>query len=109
MRVVVLTWYRAGDTGTEAVREAFLGVSERLRGQPGLLSARLLLSQDEPDSLVIVSEWADMAAYKAWETEPAHRDITEPLRPYQDRQRARPFETFRVSARFASMPAPAER
>jgi heme oxygenase (mycobilin-producing) len=108
-RVVVMTWYRAGDGGAEAVREAFLAVSERLRGQPGLLSARLLHAQGDPESLVILSEWADMRAYKAWETEPHHRDTTEPLRPHQDSRRPKPFETYRIAARFTTSPVPAER
>jgi heme-degrading monooxygenase HmoA len=50
--------------------------------------------------MLVMSEWQSLAAFQAWESGVDHRSSTSPLRPYQDRERARFFEIFEVAAEF---------
>jgi heme-degrading monooxygenase HmoA len=100
-RVRVLVWHRATpETGLYVV-DAYHGISNALAGTPGLLRNELLRAPTDAASLVVASEWESMAAFQAWEQGPDHRDTTAPLRPYRDRERARPFDILEVVAAYA--------
>ncbi|MFJ5225028.1 antibiotic biosynthesis monooxygenase family protein [Streptomyces sp. NPDC088400] len=99
-RARVLLWHRApaGDPG--AVERAYEQISRNLSGTPGLRGNELLRSAGDPGSLVVMSEWESLAAFRAWEETARHRPSTSPLRPYQDRGRDRFFEVYEVVAAF---------
>ena len=51
-------------------------------------------------SFAVVSRWAGWADFASWEASAGHRDQTAPLREVRDHTRQRPFEVFRVTARY---------
>lgn len=55
---------------------------------------------------MVVSSWADLAAFDAWEQGAGHKDQTAPLRPYRDLSLARPFAVYRVAATRSGPDAP---
>jgi hypothetical protein len=69
------------------VHDAYHLVSERLTGVPGLLGNELVLSR-----------WADLDAFRAWEQGSAHRETTAPLRPYRDLRLPSSFGVYQVVA-----------
>jgi heme-degrading monooxygenase HmoA len=77
---------------------AFGAIARELRGTPGLLGSELLQACGDVGSVVVMSEWESMAAFRTWEEGATHRSTTAPLRPYQDRGRDRPFEIYEVAA-----------
>ncbi|MDJ1133971.1 antibiotic biosynthesis monooxygenase family protein [Streptomyces iconiensis] len=99
VRVLV---HQAARDATElaAVREAYHLVSKRMAGVPGMLGNELLRSPTDPTALVVVSRWADFAAFRAWEEGPEHRDDTAPLRPYRDTRLKVPFGIYEVDAAY---------
>jgi quinol monooxygenase YgiN len=69
--VRVLVYQQARDAlELSAVQEAYDLVSGRMAGVPGMLGNELLRSAADPTALVVVSRWADMAAFKEWEQGP---------------------------------------
>lgn len=99
-RARVLIWHRAPDEGAGAVTDAYRAISRELAGTPGLLGNELLSSLTDRGSLLVMSEWESLDAFQAWESGADHRSATSPLRPYQDRDRDRFFEIYRVEAAF---------
>ncbi|MDH6579773.1 antibiotic biosynthesis monooxygenase [Kitasatospora sp. MAP5-34] len=99
LRVLVYQVAR-DDTELAAVRAAYTQVSERLQDVPGMLGNELLHHAHDPTSLVVVSRWADLAAFNAWEAGPGHRDDTAPLRPYRDNRLGNPFAIYTVDAAY---------
>jgi heme-degrading monooxygenase HmoA len=97
-RVRVLVWHRVADGELAALEEAYHQVSRTLRGTPGLLGSELLRSGMQPWSLLVISEWESMDAFRAWEEGAEHRATTAPLRPYRDHHRQHPFELYEVAA-----------
>ncbi|MHA6763608.1 antibiotic biosynthesis monooxygenase family protein [Streptacidiphilus sp. PAMC 29251] len=99
--VRVLVYQQARDhQELAAVRAAYDLVSGRMAVVPGLLGNELLQSQTDPTALVVVSRWADMTAFQAWEQGAGHRDDTAPLRPFRDDRLAVPFGVYQVDAAF---------
>lgn len=99
VRVQVLLFAAApGDPG--AVRAAYHRISGELAGTPGLLRNTLLEGTDRPDTFVVVSEWASLAAFRSWEQGPGHRQVTAPLRPYHDHSGPATFGVYRVAAEY---------
>ncbi|MFD9223020.1 antibiotic biosynthesis monooxygenase family protein [Streptomyces sp. NPDC060064] len=88
------------DEQLEAVRAAYHLVSKRLAEVPGMLGNELLRSPLDPTSLVVVSRWADLAAFRRWEEGAGHREDTAPLRPYRDTRLAVPFGIYEVEAAY---------
>ncbi len=84
------------DGGEDAVMSAYHAISERLAGTPGLLGNQLMRSVLAPGEFTVISEWAGMTEFLAWEQGPDHRDATAPLRPYQDHSRGRSFGVYEV-------------
>ncbi|MEV6591734.1 antibiotic biosynthesis monooxygenase family protein [Streptomyces acidicola] len=103
-RARVLLWHRAPADDPGAVERAYEQISRHLSGTPGLLGNELLRSADDPGSLVVMSEWESLAAFRAWEETTQHRPSTSPLRSYQDRARERFFEVYEVVAAFVEAP-----
>jgi heme-degrading monooxygenase HmoA len=99
-RARVLIWHRTPADDPEAIRKAYDEISGQLAGTPGLLGNELLASTADPATMLVMSEWQSLAAFQAWESGVDHRSSTSPLRPYQDRERARFFEIFEVAAEF---------
>ncbi|MFY1699374.1 MULTISPECIES: antibiotic biosynthesis monooxygenase family protein [unclassified Solwaraspora] len=99
-RVCVLLFAVAPPDGPASVVDAYHQVSRELDGTPGLVRNALLELVDPPGSMVVLSEWASMAAFHAWEQGAAHRQITAPLRPYQDTRMSPPFGVYRVAASY---------
>ncbi|MFE5600009.1 antibiotic biosynthesis monooxygenase family protein [Streptomyces coelicoflavus] len=96
--VRVLLWHRVPAEGLAPLLTAYHEVSARLAGLPGLVRNELLVSPHDPDSVVIASEWADLTAYRAWEDDPAHRDLSAPLRPFRDPERSPAWQVLEVVA-----------
>jgi heme oxygenase (mycobilin-producing) len=99
--VRVLVYQAAHDEEQlQAVREAYHLVSERLAQVPGMLGNELLRSPADPTALIVVSRWADLAAFRRWEQGAGHREDTAPLRPYRDTRLAVPFGIYEVDASY---------
>jgi heme-degrading monooxygenase HmoA len=77
---------------------AFDAIARALAGTPGLLGSELLQASIDVGSVVVMSEWESMAAFKTWEQSATHKATTAPLRPYQDHGRDRLFEVYLVAA-----------
>lgn len=97
--VSVLLFGRAPD-GAEAVRDAYHHISQELAGTPGLTRNALLELVDGSGRFVVLSEWASMDAFRAWEEGPEHRDTTAPLRPFHDRAMGGGFGIYRIAAEY---------
>lgn len=80
VRVLV---YVTDSADQDAVLRAYHRISRELSGTPGLIGNELLTSVHDGASHVVVSYWADLAAFRAWEEGADHRNTTSPLRPYQ--------------------------
>ena len=99
--VRVLVYQAAHDEEQlQAVREAYHLVSKRLAQVPGMLGNELLRSPADPTALIVVSRWADLAAFQRWEGGAGHREDTAPLRPYRDTRLAVPFGIYEVDASY---------
>ncbi|MFJ7341052.1 antibiotic biosynthesis monooxygenase family protein [Streptomyces sp. NPDC101110] len=85
----------------DRVLPAYHEASRRMAGTAGLLGNKLLHALGDPRSYVVVSRWSDWEAFTAWESGPAHKDQTAPLRPLRDTGRDRPFEIYRELAAYA--------
>ncbi|CAL9594513.1 heme-degrading monooxygenase HmoA [Streptomyces glaucescens] len=83
-----------------AVRAAYHEVSERLAGAPGMLGNELLRSPHDPTALAVLSRWESLAAFRAWEAGPDHRQDTAPLRPFRDDRGGAPFAVYEVDAAY---------
>ncbi|MFG3255667.1 antibiotic biosynthesis monooxygenase family protein [Streptomyces sp. NPDC048172] len=84
------------DQQLQAVREAYRVLSKRMAEVPGLLGSELLRSPDDPTSVIFMSRWTDLEAFRSWERSPGHREDTAPLRPYRDLRYAVPFGVYEV-------------
>jgi heme-degrading monooxygenase HmoA len=83
-----------------SVEAAYHAVSRALAGTPGLISNALLRAVDDPRSFAVLSEWADLGAFRAWEVGAGHRGTTASLRPLQDSSRAAAFGIYEVAASY---------
>lgn len=93
-RVRVLLYLRGADS--EPIERAYHRISGTLAGTPGLLGNELLRSPHDPAELAVLSEWASLEEFDAWERGPDHRASTAPLRDHQDGTRAKPFAIYQV-------------
>ncbi|MFE3140627.1 antibiotic biosynthesis monooxygenase family protein [Streptomyces scopuliridis] len=99
--VRVLVYQAAYDeTQLAAVRAAYHQVSGELADVPGMLGNELLRDPLDPTALVVMSRWASIEAFSAWERGAAHRDTTEPLRPYRDARTPSGFAVYEVDAAY---------
>jgi heme-degrading monooxygenase HmoA len=99
-RVRVLVYATAAGSGGGAVEAAYHHISAELAGTPGLLGNTLMRSLRDDAGFVVLSEWTDVAAFRAWESGAAHRQATSPLRPYQDVGRGSAFGIYEVIAAY---------
>jgi heme-degrading monooxygenase HmoA len=101
-RVHVLVYASAPDADADTVETAYHTISRALNGTPGLLGNVLLRSLHDPSSFVVMSEWCDLGAFRAWEEGASHRDVTAPLRPLQDggAGRGAAFGIYEVTAAY---------
>lgn len=83
-----------------SVEEAYHAVSHALAGTPGLVANTLLRSVDDPQAFAVLSEWTDLAAFRAWEETSDHRQDTAPLRPMQDAGRSSAHGIYEVAASY---------
>ncbi|MDA3647673.1 antibiotic biosynthesis monooxygenase [Saccharopolyspora indica] len=96
--VRVLIYHQADDAGT--VEGAYREVSRRLAEVPGMLGNELLHSAFDRTGFVVLSRWADLAAFQEWERGAEHRDSTAPLRPFRDTRLEVPFGVYEVRATY---------
>ncbi|BCJ48006.1 antibiotic biosynthesis monooxygenase [Actinoplanes ianthinogenes] len=94
----MVVYHQADDY--HAVLAAYHESSERMAGTPGLLGNELQQGVADRSSFAVVSRWSGWDDFASWEGSPGHREQTAPLRPFRDHSRARPFEVFRVAARY---------
>lgn len=100
-QVMVVVHHQARDEGEmTAIGEAYHVISARMAGVPGLLGNELLRSAVDPTTVLVVSRWADLKAFQAWEQGEGHREDTAPLRPYRDRRLPVPFGIYEVQAAY---------
>jgi heme-degrading monooxygenase HmoA len=101
-RVHVLVYASAPGDDAEAVEAAYHAISSALDGTPGLLGNVLMRSLADPSSFVVMSEWRDLEAFRAWEETASHRDVTAPLRPLQRAQGSggQTFGIYEVTAAY---------
>jgi heme-degrading monooxygenase HmoA len=99
-RARVMVWYRVPRSEAGTVEEGYDRVSRQLAGTPGLIGNELLRAADDASSLLVMSEWETLAAFREWEEGQSHRNTTSPLRQYQDRARGRFYEVYEVAAAF---------
>jgi heme-degrading monooxygenase HmoA len=85
-RARVLIFYRAPSDDPEVIEKSYHAVSQVLAETPGLVSNELLRGVTDQADYVVLSEWESLGAFQQWETGPAHRGNTSPMRPYQDRE-----------------------
>jgi heme-degrading monooxygenase HmoA len=83
-----------------SVEAAYHAVSRALDGTPGLVGNTLLRCVDDPRAFAVLSEWSDLAAFRAWEEGSGHRGTTAALRPLQDSDRVGPFRIYEVAASY---------
>ena len=95
----VIVWHQAPDGDTAELERAYHAISEQLDGTPGLVANELLRSVRKPGYFAVLSEWASLADFQAWEQGPEHRKDTSPLRPYQEKDRpGGHYEIYEVAA-----------
>lgn len=97
-----MVYASAPDEVPEAVADAYHQISKALDGTPGLLGNVLLRSLYDPRAFVVMSEWCDIEAFRAWEEGAEHRGVTAPLRLFQDNSAGRgsAFGIYEVSAAY---------
>lgn len=99
-RVRVLVWHRATAEEMPSLVDAYHQVSHSLTGTAGLICNELLHAPLDPSCVAVMSEWESLDAFRVWENGASHRGTTTPLRRFQDRDRARPFDVLSVTARY---------
>jgi heme oxygenase (mycobilin-producing) len=100
-RARVVVFYRAPENDPGAIERTYHEVSAEMKATIGLVSNELMRDVMDPTSYVVLSEWADMAAFQAWDKSTGHRRTT-PLDPYQDldSSRRKSFGIFQVIAAY---------
>ncbi|POX42884.1 antibiotic biosynthesis monooxygenase [Streptomyces sp. Ru73] len=96
---VEVVLYHLADRGPDIVA-AYHEASRRMAGTPGLLGNQLMNQVGRPDSYVVVSYWDSWESFETWEAGAGHKDQTAPLRAFRDVGRERPFEIYKVLARY---------
>lgn len=96
--VRVLIYHATPDA--DGIHRAYDRVSACLAAVPGMLGNELLHSMHDPLGWVVISRWADLAAFDEWEQGAEHKLDTAPLRPYRDTRLSRPFGIFEVTASY---------
>lgn len=97
----VLVFYRAPSDDPYVVERIYHEVSTEMQDTQGMLGNQLMKDVTDPGSYVVASDWADMAAFGAWDKSVGHRR-TSPLDPYQDSDpsRRKHFGIYEVVARY---------
>ncbi|CAO5259696.1 antibiotic biosynthesis monooxygenase family protein [Frankia sp. AgKG'84/4] len=85
--VRVMIWAIDPPEDPGAVERAYHAISSKLVGTVGLVGNTLQRSAADPRHHLVVSVWAGMTAFTAWEQGASHRGTTSPLRPLQDPDR----------------------
>lgn len=80
VRIMVHATIRAEDR--DAFEQAYRQVTEVVRGTPGHLADELLRDAGEPGKYTLLAEWESEEAFRAWEDQPAHREMAKPMYPY---------------------------
>lgn len=81
---VLLLRARGGAAAEVVRRYGELGVFEAAARIPGFRSARLLVSSDDPDELLVIAEWVSLDAYDEWLASPIRAEIGSELEPLLD-------------------------
>ncbi|WP_440103939.1 antibiotic biosynthesis monooxygenase family protein [Streptosporangium sp. H16] len=95
-QVRVVVYYSASAEESGSVVEAYREVNGGMRGTPGLRNSQLLRSALEPGEFAVVSEWASLAEFRAWEEGTRHKGQTSSLRPYRDDSQGRGYGVYEV-------------
>ena len=98
--VRVLLYVTDPENAPGSVEAAYHAVSRALDGTPGLVGNTLLRAVDDPRAFAVLSEWADLSAFRAWEVGSEHRGTTASLRPLQDSARTETFRIYEVAAAY---------
>lgn len=75
---------RPGGAAEIVRRYGELGVFEHAARVVGFRSARLLMSSDEPDELLVIAEWESLDAYDDWLASPVRAELSRELEPLLD-------------------------
>ncbi|MGC4994535.1 antibiotic biosynthesis monooxygenase family protein [Nocardia salmonicida] len=99
-KTYVLVYLRVSQDNRDAVVHAYQQTSWVNSAIDGLLRTELLVDNDDSNRWVLFSEWASLAAYRAWRRGPDHEDGAKvsPLRPYQDRSREPHYVIYQPEA-----------
>jgi heme-degrading monooxygenase HmoA len=97
--VRVLLYVRDPRDAPGSVEAAYHEVSLALHGTPGLLGNELLRAVGRDGSFAVLSEWADLTSFLAWQQGPDHR-TTSALRPLQDDSTGSTFAVYQVAATY---------
>jgi heme-degrading monooxygenase HmoA len=98
--VCVLLYVADPPVAPGSVEAAYHRVSQALAQTPGLKGNTLLRSIEEPLTFAVLSEWADLGAFKAWEQGTRHRTTTADLRPFQAARGDSPFGVYEIVASY---------
>ncbi|WP_131769360.1 antibiotic biosynthesis monooxygenase family protein [Candidatus Protofrankia californiensis] len=82
MTVRILVFASVAPELAHEFEHAYTQVTARMQGTPGLLGDELLRDGNDPGRYLLLSEWESEEQFLAWESAPAHREITVPMRPY---------------------------
>jgi heme-degrading monooxygenase HmoA len=82
MTARVLVFATVAEVNAGAFEQAYLQVTERMRGTPGLVGDELLRDDTGGGRYILLSEWDSIEAFRAWEDGGDHHDTSLPLRPY---------------------------
>jgi heme-degrading monooxygenase HmoA len=82
MTVRIMVRSRPKEDDRQAFEEAFLQVSETVRGTPGHIRDELLRDVDDGRTYVLLAEWESEEAFRAWEDHPVHRELAAPMMPF---------------------------
>lgn len=93
--VRVLLYHRTADG--EGIAAGYRAVSKRLAAIPGQLGNELLRDVHDPEAFVVLSKWASLSAFDAWERGDSHRENTAEIRPYRDLTGERSFAVLVVT------------
>jgi heme-degrading monooxygenase HmoA len=97
MTIRVMVFATIAPEQADRFEAAYLQVTERMRGTPGLLRDELLHDADRPGTYVLLGEWESEEHFRSWESAAGHQEISAPMRPFWTGRAER--RIYRLAAR----------
>jgi heme-degrading monooxygenase HmoA len=82
MTARILVFAKVAADEADAFEKAYLQVTERMQGTPGLIGDELLRDASGTGEYILLSEWESIEQFKKWEEGDSHRETTVAMRPY---------------------------